>query len=185
MDRVERVASHVPGLREARLGPGSSWAGRTIGQAKVRERLGVTVLAVSRAGRSVLSPDPGFQLFPGDRLILAGEPEGVERAVDELSRFEPGDAVDEPHAFTVAEVAVERAAGWHGQTLAELDLRNRFGVTVVSIHRPDGQVLVPAAGYVLRHDDRLLVAGAAPELERLRAVGAGPEEAPARDGDAS
>jgi Kef-type K+ transport system membrane component KefB/Trk K+ transport system NAD-binding subunit len=171
MDRVERVAAHAPGLREARLSPGSSWAGRTIGQARLREHLGVTVLAVSRAGRSFLNPGPDFQLFPGDRLILAGEREAMEQAVDELSRFDPAATADEPPPFAVTELPVEGAAAWRGQTLAELELRNRFGVTVVSIRRSDGEMLAPTARYVLRPGDRLIVAGAATDLERLRAVG--------------
>jgi Kef-type K+ transport system membrane component KefB/Trk K+ transport system NAD-binding subunit len=173
MDRVERVAAHAPGLREARVSPGSSWAGRTIREARLPEQLGVTVLAVSRAGRSFLNPDPEFQLFPGDRLILSGEPDVLEQAIDELSRFDPGDAADEAHAFGVVELPLDHATAWHGRTLAELELRNRFGVTVVSIRRPSGQVLVPTAGHVLAHDDRLLVAGAAPDLERLKTVVAG------------
>lgn len=76
MEELGAVAAGVPGLREMRLAAGSTWAGRTLAELRMRERFGVTALAVSRAGQSVLNPAPDFRLFPGDRVILSGEPEG-------------------------------------------------------------------------------------------------------------
>jgi Kef-type K+ transport system membrane component KefB/Trk K+ transport system NAD-binding subunit len=168
MDQVEAVASGAPGLREARLSPGSRWAGHTLGEARLREHLGVTVLAASRSGRSFLNPGPDFQLFPGDRVILSGEPAALEKAIDELSHLDTLDA-HEPQDFAMAELPLDRAESWHGQTLAQLELRHRFGVTVVSIQR-DGQVIAPTANEVLRREDRLLVAGAPGDLKRIQEV---------------
>ena len=55
IDQVEAMSGDLAGLREARVGPGSSWAGRTLRELGLRDRFGVTVLAASRAGRSASS----------------------------------------------------------------------------------------------------------------------------------
>jgi Kef-type K+ transport system membrane component KefB/Trk K+ transport system NAD-binding subunit len=170
IDHVEAVAPGTPGLREVRLPAGALWAGHTIAQVRLRERFGASVLAVSRSGRSFLNPGPEFQVFPGDRLILSGEPEGLARAVEDLSGIEVPDHQDEEHDFHVIDLPLEAIESWHGQTLAQLELRNRFGVTVVSIRRPNGEVISPTAQYMLRADDRLVVAGASRDLEHLRHV---------------
>jgi K+/H+ antiporter YhaU regulatory subunit KhtT len=126
----------------------------------------VTVLAVSRSGRSFLNPGPEFQLFPGDRLILSGEPTALDRAVEHLSRVD-FDHPDEEHDFELVEVPLARAAHWHGRTLAQLELRNRFGVSVVSIRRPDGEVMAPGAHYVVAPGDRLVLAGTGRDVARV------------------
>ena len=86
MDQLVAAAPDAIGLREVRLTSGSPWAGHAIADIPLREQFGVTVLAVSRSGRSMLNPEPAFQLFPNDRLILSGDPGDLTRAAEYLSR---------------------------------------------------------------------------------------------------
>src|SRR5690606_7114514 len=52
MDQLLAAAPDAIGLREVRLTSGSPWAGHAIADIPLREQFGVTVLAVSRSGRS-------------------------------------------------------------------------------------------------------------------------------------
>jgi K+/H+ antiporter YhaU regulatory subunit KhtT len=168
MDQLGAVADATPGLREVRLGPGSQWVGHQIADVPVREEFGVTVLAVSRAGRSFFNPGPAFQLFPGDRLILSGEPTGLDRAAEYLSRLAPAPGADNQEQFAVREVAVSAMAGWEGRTLAQLELPSRAGVTVVAATRGDRRLAAPDPHRPLTAADRLVLAGSAESLDRLR-----------------
>jgi Trk K+ transport system NAD-binding subunit len=168
MGQVQTVAPDSLGLREIRLKPGSVLAGQTIGGARLREQFGVTVLAVSRAGRSFMNPGPDFQLFPVDRLILSGEPGALENAVGQLVEFDVSELDRDSGDFSVAEIPLSAIETWHGQTLAELELRNRFGVTAVSVRGPGGEVISPSGQYVLNRDDLLIVAGSRADLDRVR-----------------
>ena len=168
MHRLSSLAAAAPGLTDVRLAPGSIWAGRSIGELALRNVLGVTVLAVSRAGRSFLNPGAEFQLFPGDRLILSGTPGAIAEASEYLARRDPEAASDADEAdFAVREFDLGPATSWHGRSLAELGLRPRFGVTVIGIRGPDGAVTMPAAGDPLAADARLVVVGKARDLDRL------------------
>lgn len=59
-------------LKIFRLEPGSLIAGRTIGEMALRQETGVSIIAVSRAGKTLFDPEPTQLLYPEDRLILAG-----------------------------------------------------------------------------------------------------------------
>jgi Kef-type K+ transport system membrane component KefB/Trk K+ transport system NAD-binding subunit len=166
MDQIVAAAPEAIGLKEVRLTAASPWAGQTIAEIPLRERFNVSVLAVSRSGRSVLNPDPAFQLFPADRLVLSGEPDDLARATEFLSLEVYGDE-DAPD-FAIEEWSLADAPDWHGRTLADLHLRSRFGITVVAIRRAGAPVETPAARSRLGPDDRVVVAGRREALARAR-----------------
>lgn len=72
-----------PGLGEpiaVTLPEGRPAVGKTISALGVRGRSGATILAIFRAGESVMVPFAGEALRPGDVLALAGTREAVESA---------------------------------------------------------------------------------------------------------
>ena len=170
MDRLTAVASATPGLREVRLGSMSMWAGHRIADVPLRDEFGVTVLAVSRGGRSFFNPGPAFQLFPGDRLILSGEPSSLDRAIEYLTRVEPPEQRSDEEDFAVEEVPVERLRGWAGRSLADLELRGRFGVSVLAMARGHERLEPPDPNRPLTEHDRLVMAGTRDGLERMRSA---------------
>jgi K+/H+ antiporter YhaU regulatory subunit KhtT len=166
------VATQTPGLREIRLVAGSTWAGQAVGQLSIRDRFGVTILAVSRSGRSHFNPGPDFQIFPGDRLFLSGEAEGLDQAIEYLSRVDFAERDDEHQAVIVEERSLDTLPRWQGRSIADLELRSRFGLTVVAIRQPDGRLVGPDPRRVLTAGDHLVLTGTADAMARLRGAGA-------------
>jgi len=60
-----------------------------------------------------------------------------------------------------------------GKTLAELKLRSRFNINVIAIKElvPDNFVLVPAADFVIKHSDVLVVIGRKEDVEKIKKSG--------------
>jgi CPA2 family monovalent cation:H+ antiporter-2 len=150
------------------------WAGRRIADVPLREEFGATVLAVSRGGRSFFNPGPAFQLFPGDRLILSGDPQSLSRAIEYLARVEHEEQGQPPEDFAIEEVAVSALRGWRGRTLADLALPARFGVSVLAMARDHEGLEAPDPQRPLDARDRLVLAGTRDGLDRARR----PDEAP-------
>lgn len=82
-DRVDEV------LRQSIEGLTIDWltvrdpslaAGRTIGDLHLRQRTGVTVVAVLRKGTTHPTPGPEFELRPHDTAVVVGTAEGVSEA---------------------------------------------------------------------------------------------------------
>lgn len=55
-----------------------------------------------------------------------------------------------------------------GRNLRQLDLRSRFGVTVMAVERQDQVVLSPPADFVFQEDDELTLLCTNEQVERLR-----------------
>lgn len=168
MDRLRAIASATPGLREVRLGSTSKWVGRHIADVPLREEFGTTVLAVSRGGRSVFNPGPSFQLFPGDRLVLTGEPVALDASVDYLARVDYPAEREEREDLAVEEVTAGSVPGWTGQTLATLQLPARFDVTVLAVAEAGGHLSAPDPHRPLAAGDRLVLGGTPEDLQRMR-----------------
>jgi TrkA domain protein len=66
------------------IAPGSPYAGKTIADARIRTRSGVSVVAVLRSGETFPSPDPSFAIEPGDTLVVVGTPDGIKQTQEIL-----------------------------------------------------------------------------------------------------
>lgn len=62
----------------------SVYAGKTIGDARLRTRTGVSVVAIVRGDDAVPAPGPEHELNSGDYLVVVGTARGVEQAVELL-----------------------------------------------------------------------------------------------------
>jgi TrkA domain protein len=66
------------------LAPDAALVGQSIGDADVRQRTGVTVAAIERAGEVVQSPGADFVFEPDDRLVVVGSRETLAAFAEEL-----------------------------------------------------------------------------------------------------
>lgn len=65
------------------VGTGTPYAGKTIGDARIRTRTGVSVVAVIRGAQAFPAPGPEFAIKAEDTLVVVGTPEGI-KSVDEI-----------------------------------------------------------------------------------------------------
>jgi TrkA domain protein len=63
----------------------SKYASRTIGDARIRTRTGVSVVAIIRGDTGHPAPGPQFEMLAGDTLVVVGTPEGIEQVEEILS----------------------------------------------------------------------------------------------------
>jgi CPA2 family monovalent cation:H+ antiporter-2 len=83
--RPAEAREALPEVREVAV-PGGGVAGQSLRQARVRERFGITVVAIIRPDGVLLNPPPDAVLRPGDRVRLFGRPEQIDAF---LSRMLP------------------------------------------------------------------------------------------------
>jgi TrkA domain protein len=90
---ASRVAEELAELHQKVEGLAIDWlpiredtpfANRTIGDARVRSRTGVSVVAVLRGEEAIPAPGPEVQVKPGDYLVVVGTPRGIEEVVELL-----------------------------------------------------------------------------------------------------
>ena len=164
-DNLEQAIS----FREVRIRTGSAFAGKVVKDIPLRLKMGVSILAVSRAGYVHFDPGPDFRIYPGDRVVITGLGKDLKRAENMLN--EPRDHQEEDDAgrFLVTEIKVEKDSKRVGKTLAELQFRQNYGVSVVGIQRGDDQIRTPGPDDRLMENDRLMVIGPTKAIEKLEA----------------
>lgn len=64
---------------------GTPYAGRTIGDARIRTRTGVSVVAVIRGTTPFPAPGPEFHVEADDTLVVVGTPKGIEAVTEILT----------------------------------------------------------------------------------------------------
>jgi len=155
-------------FREVRVQSGSIFAGKRMRNISLRSATGVSILAVSRAGIVHYDPQPGFRIYPGDRLVLMGPPEELRQAESLLNQIQATEDEESAERFVLAEVVVARDSIQTGRTLADLQFRQKYGVTVVGIQRGEQKITAPSPTEALSPGDRLIVIGSAAAIKALQ-----------------
>ncbi|MBM4283732.1 MAG: sodium:proton exchanger [Deltaproteobacteria bacterium] len=156
------------GLRIFRLEADSLFAGSLIGAIPLRRETGVSIIAVTRGKKTFFDPDSHMPLYPGDRLVLSGEPEKLAQAEAflALSRLAEEEAVEE--RFSIAEIPLAFESPLVGRSLADTRFRETFGVTVIGIRRDGRRLAAPTGKEILQAGDGLIVAGKSEVIKSLQ-----------------
>jgi di/tricarboxylate transporter len=173
---LEALISEEIGLGELKLTTASSIVGSTIGQARLRERLGVIVLAVRRGSELIHQRLTLTRLEAGDRLLVQGRRDKIEELISSSS-FERTDWMDSgqflarydlpSHLFVVH---APEGCGMHDKVLSESRIGNAIGLAVLGIFRGDERRLLPDPQERLQEGDRLIVRGDRGDLEIFRGL---------------
>lgn len=162
------------------VGQGSALVGQSLAESSLRREHRVHVLALDPAdpaqgpaGRDMARRP----LAAGDGLTLLGEP----AALAEVARAGLLDGLETPSGAAAAAPAVPVSGPYMslhvpqqsalvGLTLAESHLGNKFGLTVVGIHRDGALLCMPEPGEIVRGDDVLVLHGSQRDFDVLRSL---------------
>jgi len=101
-----------------------------------------------------------------DRVVHPERDMGIRLAHNLVSK-NILDFIELSDEFSLAEIRVSNPK-FFNRTLLDLNFRQKYGLTVVAIRRPDAQVIVsPAADQIVKENDRLLVIGNAEDVDLL------------------
>ncbi|KAA3611443.1 MAG: hypothetical protein DWQ01_04955 [Planctomycetota bacterium] len=162
-------------LIRIRIGKASKLLGKSLSEAELGRRYGVTVVLVghpSGMGTRWLAPRPNYRMERGDDLYLEGEDEAIWTLAEEeetrigLAGKHHVDRVLD-HGVALAEISVSPRSSVCGKTLKELDFRGAHGLSVLSIWRDGRARRQGVADMELEVGDALLVAG---ELSHVRTL---------------
>jgi di/tricarboxylate transporter len=164
-------------VTQATVTAGSPAIGETIASFQERHEEQVTVTSLLRGDmRGTVHPE--VHLEEHDVLIIAGEPDALERVIARDKLTLAGGKKDDNHSSDevgVIEAVVTTDSVLIGRTAGRLLLRERFGINLIGVARA-GETLTRKLGQiVLRAGDALVLQGSVDQLpSRLRQLGALP-----------
>jgi di/tricarboxylate transporter len=133
----------------------------------------LTVLHVDTLAGEILNPRSDHQLESGDRLLVEASAESLVGAAQSLglaptSDGKGGIARIPDGSLKLAEVILAPKSKLGGKTLAEIDFRVRFGLSVLAIRTEGTTLFSRLAEIPLQFGDSLLVEGSTERLTALR-----------------
>ena len=87
VENVRDLEQHVEGLviDWLKVDGGTPYATKTIGDARIRTRTGVSVVAVIRGDTAHPAPGPAFRIEADDTLVVVGTSDGVKAVAEILT----------------------------------------------------------------------------------------------------
>lgn len=138
---------------------GTIACGHQIINLELRSVAGVSVIALSRGGYTIYSPDPEILLFPDDRLILTGDRVSINRAICMLNKPIDSCKFSEEGDVEWDTVYISNNSNLAGETLSGLDLRNKYKINVVGIQRGKERKTFLKSDDLLLAEDLILIVG--------------------------
>ncbi|MBI1882433.1 MAG: SLC13 family permease [Chloroflexi bacterium] len=160
-------------LFRAQIPAKSSLIDRPLAQSALREKYGLTVLAIERDDYTLLSPPPDATFQERDVVLFQGNLEDFRRRDIEpyLEILPPRDWREqdlESPTVVVTEVVLSPRSRLIGQTLRDAHFREKFGMMVLGIWREGRQRRTGLTDLRLQFGDALLLQGSRERLVVLR-----------------
>ena len=162
-------------LHRLSIWAGSPLEGKTVGQALLRTRYGVTVLGVERQQRRTRAVKPaliGTEFRAGDIIYAVGTDEEVDRLVEaeELERLEVGEGQGKVAAqeLGLVEVLLAPRSELIGKTISEARFRQRYGLSVLGLLRQGEPLKKELIETPFAFGDSLLMGGGWTQIDFLQ-----------------
>lgn len=157
-----------------RIRSGSDLGGRRLQDLNLRERWGVNILGVARAGGAPFRPWPDLRLEEHDEIIVQGERANILQMAS-IHHLEPKGSVSlvdlarlAPAQLELAEILIPPYSSLVGKTLQEIQFAKTYGLNVLAILREGVASAKRLASTPLQPGDRLLVEGSPRQIHALR-----------------
>jgi di/tricarboxylate transporter len=159
-------------LYEAQIEPASPLIGQSIASSRIGENLGLSILAIERGRQTILAPRPEETLRLQDVLIIVGRSERVEQLIAlGVSIEAESDREDDfsSDAIGMAEVIIAPRSRVVGQSVKQINFRQKFGLTVIALWRNGRSYRTDVGELLLEFGDALLMHGPRDKIRQLQA----------------
>jgi di/tricarboxylate transporter len=148
----------------------SSMAGSTVGNSRLGELVGLTIIGILRQGQTLLAVTASEEIRSDDELLISGEP---TRLLDlmQLGDLQIEDEIEqsglESEAIGVVEAIIAPRSRLANNTLSNLHFRDRYGLQVLTLWRGGEARHRELATLPLAIGDALLLHGEREKIQHL------------------
>ena len=157
-------------ISEVVIAPGSSLAGKSLGESRLGEAMDLVVVGLRRGVKRILAPRPTVVLCEGDVLLVEGRAEDILLVKDTSGlEIKPDFKLSDPDLVSenvrMVEAMVLPRARLVGRTLRESLFRERTGLVVLAIHGSADKS--PLSRHKIEAGDVMLLQGDVEDIQRV------------------
>lgn len=159
-EKYEELAPWHTYLVEVKMGSKIPFYGKTIGDYRIRENLGINIVAIQHKKNIIFAPTGKDVICPRDKLIILGNRENIEKfrkAIEEKTITQK--SIDLLENVSLQTLLIDENSIFFGKTIRESKIRERIRGLVVGLERKGNRILNPDPSIQLQTGDLLFVAG--------------------------
>lgn len=170
------LESHADALREyvteLTLSKDSKLIGKTLGDSEIFRDQGITVVRVLR-GKESYPAKQSLTFEPHDSLLVLGDVEAItsqdhsQYGLNVAGETEETAKARAQGSEKIVEILIGHRSHWTSKTVVQLNLRRRWGLSVLGLYREGQLVYRHLATISLRVGDILLVQGSSDDIPAL------------------
>lgn len=103
----------------------------------------------------------------GADRIISPEQDMGQRLANNLIAGNIIDYIQLSHDYSIMEIAI--LPEWSGQSIAELDIRAKYGINIIAIERNKEILVTPGPSYILQEGDFIVIVGNNKSIQELEA----------------
>lgn len=137
----------------------SNLVGKSLQESKLKERFGVTIAMIQRAGQNILAPTSSEFLLPLDKIYVIGTDDQLAKVKD-IIEAPALDLEDSANArFALASFVVSVSDFFARKAIRECGLREHASGLIVGVERNGTRILNPESTFHLQVDDLVWFVG--------------------------
>lgn len=149
-------------------------AGKTLAESRISRALGLNILSVRRKDKTRLAPEANLLLEGGDQLQVLGKLDQIESIIRSpmfiVEDRQPTVQRLMAENIGFAEIEISPDSPFAGDTLANSEFRQEYGLNVLAIWRGDSMMRSNLQNLELNAGDRLLLEGQTEKLAALSSL---------------
>jgi CPA2 family monovalent cation:H+ antiporter-2 len=144
----------------------SPFVNKTMGDAQIRQRYGVNIVAIHRGPNIILAPRGEEVILTGDKLIVLGNDEQIEEFRKWVTKTAPiiQERAETPGDFVLKPLLLGVDHPFVGKTIRTSRIREQVQGLVVGLERGNTRILNPDPDTVLMADDLVMLVGVSDKM---------------------
>lgn len=167
---ARRLQRHDMHIAQVTLPDNSLWGGKRLRDLNFSRTDGILIAAIIRGEIRINTPAGDTMLFPGDRLDIIGDDEGVEAFSRRLEcEIAPATPNDSDHRLHLRRLIIPTDSPLAGRTLAQSGIRETWHCMIVGFEEGnEGTITTAQSNHSIQPGDTMWVVGEEEELDGLR-----------------
>ncbi|HTM63751.1 MAG TPA: cation:proton antiporter [Gammaproteobacteria bacterium] len=164
--RYQDLAPWETHFVEMDVGWKSPFVNKTMGDAQIRQRYGVNIVAIHRGPNIILAPRGEEVILTGDKLIVLGNDEQIEEFRKWVTKTAPiiQEQAETPGDFVLKPLLLGVDHPFVGKTIRTSRIREQVQGLVVGLERGNTRILNPDPDTVLMADDLVMLVGVSDKM---------------------
>jgi len=171
-DALNHLAPWDAHLVKLEVHPNANLVLKTIRDAALRSRYGLSIVGIQRGSKTIVSPPADELILPKDELAVLGTDEQIEQLRKDIEAESQEDVESEAPAsdYELRQFELEAGSPWIGKSIRQSGIRERLHALVVGIERRGRRIINPDSDTLFEPGDILWIAGEKSCLNEVTAL---------------